>query len=202
MIYESFRVAVDAVIFSIIGNHLCIYLNVREKQPFLGQNELPGGLLLPQEAADEALVRKVTETLNISPTYFSQFYTFTNPNRDPRARTLSIAYVALVPSHSVPHPEAFVAVTQVPTLAFDHNVIVTMALEHLRHTITLAHLRYLLPPVFPLNDLQQVYEIVMETKEDNRNFRKMALKTALLEKVSHKQSGVSHRPATLYRFRE
>jgi 8-oxo-dGTP diphosphatase len=58
----------------------------------------------------------------------------------------------------------------------------------------------LLPPAFTLTDLQYLYESILETALDKRNFRKKILSTNLLTDLNQYQEGVAHRPARLYQF--
>src|SRR5207245_5564334 len=88
-----------------------------------------------------------------------------------------------------------------PRLAFDHGDILSLARERLQ-----AKLRYqpigfeLLPPSFTLSMLQRLYETVLETPLDKRNFRKKLSATGLVEPTGERQREVAHRAARLYRF--
>lgn len=58
----------------------------------------------------------------------------------------------------------------------------------------------LLPPNFTLTQLQHLYEAVLDTMLDKRNFRKKILAMDLLVDMNESQDKVAHRPAKLYRF--
>jgi 8-oxo-dGTP diphosphatase len=58
----------------------------------------------------------------------------------------------------------------------------------------------LLPPKFTLTELQHLYEAIMETELDKRNFRKKILSMKLLIDLEETQEGVAHRPARLFMF--
>ena len=58
----------------------------------------------------------------------------------------------------------------------------------------------LLPRKFTLTHLQRLYEVVLDTTLDKRNFRKKVLAMGLLEELDEVEQGVSHRAARLYRF--
>lgn len=198
--YESGRIAVDAVICSIKDDALWVYLNTREKAPFKGLAELPGGLLLQNETADQTLLRKVTNTIRVKTVFAQQFHTFTDPSRDPRVRTVTIAYIALVPAERVAHWSHFLNVDELPKLAFDHRRIIEMARGFLQNQADTTMVKHLLPKYFPLNQVQMVYEVLRGEKIDNRNFRKKLLNSGAVVKVNQVQKQVSHRPAALYRF--
>lgn len=198
--YETGRIAVDAVICSIKDDGLWVYLNAREKAPFRDLAELPGGLLLPDETADQTLLRKVTSAINVKTVFAQQFHTFTEPKRDPRMRTVTIAYIALVPAERVTHWEHFQNVADLPKLAFDHHQIIVQARRYLRHQADTTMVKHLLPKHFPLNQAQIIYEVLQGEKIDNRNFRKKLLNSGDVVKVDQVQKQVAHRPAALYRF--
>lgn len=199
--YEVGRIAVDAVIFTVKDRELWVYLKTREKEPFLGQHELPGGLLLPRETAENTLARKLNEIVDSDTVFLEQFHTFTDPKRDPRTRTISIAFMALLPQEKVSDSlDHFHKLTKLPQLAFDHKQIVDKAHLYLRTKPNYVFARQFLPQYFPLNQLQTVYEAIAQRKLDNRNFRKKMLDSGLITKVAKVQSNVRHRPATLFRF--
>ncbi len=96
---------------------------------------------------------------------------------------------------------AWFAVGDLPALAFDHEAIVTMALERLRDQVRHRPVGFeLLPPKFTLTKLQQLYEKILERSLDKRNFRKKVLATGLLEELDEVEQDVAHRAARLYRF--
>lgn len=200
--YETGRIAVDAVIFTIQDHKLMVYLNTREKEPYEGMAELPGGLLLSEETAEATLSRKLNDVIGSDQVFFEQFHTFTHPKRDPRVRTVSIAFIALVPKNKVAHTEKFHSIDELPPLAFDHREIVDKAHRYLRNNLDHQFVKQFLPENFPLNDLQMVYEVISQKKIDNRNFRKKMLDSGVVKKVAKVQKNVMHRPAALYRFKE
>ncbi len=192
----------DAVIFTIKDRKLLVYLNTREKEPYQGLAELPGGLLLAQETAEETLSRKLRDVTGMSDVFFEQFYTFTNPRRDPRMRTVSIAFIALLPEDKVTNVANFQEIGQLPKLAFDHQEIIDLAFVYLQQNLDHQFAKQFLPRYFTLNNLQMVYEVIKQEKMDNRNFRKKILDSGVVKKVARIQKNVSHRPAALYRYVE
>jgi 8-oxo-dGTP diphosphatase len=200
--YEGSRVGVDAVIFSVAEGALQVLVHRREKAPFEGQLELPGGLLMPRESAEQALQRKIQETApDASRAFFEQFKTFTDPDRDPRERTISIAYFALVPAVAPASGTEWRPVEALRRMAFDHLTIVKEARAYLKERATLPLLRHLLPEHFRLNEAQKLLELLTERSMDNRNFRRWALATGYIEDTGRVLSNVSHRPAALFKLR-
>lgn len=197
--YEKGWIAVDAVIFTIYKGAVWVYLEKRDKAPFKSKLELPGGLLLPGETAEETLHRKLRGTLGDS-TFFTQFYTFTEPLRDPRERAISIGFIALIPSDRV-DINLFFRMPANKDLAFDHYTIVNKAFSYLKDNLDTKILRHFMPKTFPLNDLQKVHQSITGQALDNRNFRKKTLASGMVRKVNIKQKDVAHRPAELYKFK-
>jgi len=204
--YEQARIAIDAVVLRYKEKKLQVFLNRREREPYDGRFELPGGLLAPGESAEETLRRKVDGNVTgFSSAFVSQFFTFTAPERDPRARTVTIAYLALLPppfslntSHWVDLNEGKLTFS-ISDFAFDHHSIVGAALNHLRSQ-QISILQHLLPESFRLNELHQLAEVAFAKKFDNRNFRRMIVSPGLVQETGEKSKGGAHRPAKLYSF--
>lgn len=197
---ERSWVAVDAVIFTIKDGALWCYLRTREKEPFKGKLELLGGLMYPTETAKETLTRKLMQNLPHEHIYFQQFHTFTAIDRDPRERAVSIAYIALVNASSVSNMSDWYPYNKLKDLAFDHQQILKEAYTFLRENVSTLIVKQFMPQYFALNELQKAYEVIEGKKYDNRNFRKKMIQSEIVKETKKQETGVSHRPATLYRF--
>lgn len=197
--YEQLRTAVDPVIFTIKNQKLLVYLNTREKEPHKNLAELPGGLLLIDETAEETLRRKLKDIIGDN-VFFQQFYTFTDPKRDIRYRTISIGFIALVSQDKITDLKNFHPVDNLPRLAFDHKEIIEKAIGYLKQNLNGQLIKQFMPAYFPLNDLQAVYEVIEQKKFDNRNFRKKILGSEMVKKIKKIQKNVAHRPASLYQY--
>lgn len=198
MSYEKARIAVDPVIFTIENGSLKVLAHKREKKPFKSELELPGGLLREDEDPLERLNKKVKEMAGKEEIMFKQFGVFTDPERDPRERTISIGYLALVPEDYVKSNDKWIEPKQ--EMAFDHGEIVDEAIKHLQENLDKKILQQYMPELFPINRLQEVYETVLKKEYDNRNFRRKMLREKV-KKTDKKQQNVPHRPARLYKFR-
>jgi 8-oxo-dGTP diphosphatase len=197
--YESANVAIDAVIFTIGEGKLKVFLNEREKEPFYGQYELPGGLILQKESAEETLKRKLKDILS-KEVHFMQFHTFTNPDRDPRRRTISIGFIALMDSDKIKDKNKWYDIGSLPKIAFDHRLIIEKAKRYLAENIDSNIVRHFMADEFPLNKLQEIYEAINDKKYDNRNFRKSMIRLGIVKSIGRMEKNVSHRPAELYKF--
>jgi 8-oxo-dGTP diphosphatase len=200
-IYQEARIAIDAVIFTLKDNVLQVLLHKREKTPFLNMFELPGGLLHNKESAEAALKRKLIEMIGRDNILFNQFFTFTEPERDPRIRTVSIGFMAFVNYDKINNKENLFSCKKLPELAFDHKEIIEKAMLSLKTNIDTMIVKQFLPDTFPLNKLQEAYEAIEGKKYDNRNFRKRMIALGIVEETKQLEKEVSHRPAVLYKFK-
>jgi len=210
--YEFARPAltVDCVVFGFDEGDLKILLIQRGLEPFLGKWALPGGFVRVEESLEEAALRELQEETGVNKVYLEQLYTFGQPERDPRERVVTVAYYALVKlsDHRVKgatdaSQAAWFEVNDLPRLAFDHDKIIEEALQRLKGKVRYEPVGFeLLPPKFTLTQLQHLYETILETTLDKRNFRKKILGMDVLIETDEIEQDVAHRAARLYRFDE
>lgn len=206
--YKYAVIASDVAIFSIRRGELNVLLIQMKKKPFLGMWAAPGGLVKGDESVDEAAVRILEEKTGIKDVYLEQLYTFGDVDRDPFGRVVSVAYMALIPSDRMELKTTseyggveWFAVNGLPTLAYDHKRIIRAAVKRLRGKLEYSNIACnILPKEFTLSDLQRVYETVLDTRLDKRNFRKKILSLGLVRPLEKKRGGEAHRPAKLYAF--
>ena len=124
---------------------------------------------------------------------------------DPRERVISVAYLALLASDELrlaadtdAAQARWFPIDALPTLAFDHAVILQRALEALSGRAgQIQPLFALLPPRFTLSQLQGAYEAVIGEEAEKRNFRKMVAALGCVRETEDFVHG-AHRPARLY----
>ena len=206
--YPRAALTVDCVVFGFDGGDLQVLLIRRGLPPFKDKWALPGGFVRVEETLDEAARRELAEETGLQDIFLEQLYTFGTVKRDPRERVISVAYYAL--TKPADHTTAaatdaaeaqWFPVSAIPPLAFDHADILTTALTRLRGKLTYQPIGFeLLPPKFTLTQLQRLYESVLGTDIDKRNFRKKALSYDLLIPLQEKHQDGPHRPAQLFRF--
>ena len=98
---------------------------------------------------------------------------------------------------------AWFAVSDLPSLAFDHGTILTAAVDRLRGKVRYQPVGFeLLPERFTLSQLQHLYEAILERPLDKRNFRKKLLSMDVVVETDEVEQDVAHRAARLYRFDE
>jgi 8-oxo-dGTP diphosphatase len=203
-------VAVDVLVFTIMGSRLDILLVKRKTQPFKGMMALPGGFVGIKEELEEAIMRKLFEETNVGGIRLEQFHTFGETSRDPRGRVITVAYIALMNSENIrllsrknTSDAQWVQTNKMPRkLAFDHKNILSDGIGYLREeTERGSSMAFsLLPSSFTLSELQRVHEAILGRKLDKRNFRKKILSLGILRSTKEKRTGV-HRPAQMYAFR-
>lgn len=208
--YPRPAVTVDCVIFALDGSDLRVMLIQRDVEPFKGAWALPGGFVRMEEDLESAARRELREETGIHDVFLEQLYTFGDPNRDPRGRVISIAYYALVniAGHHIQattdaRRAAWFGMADCPTLAFDHQRILQMALDRLKGKVRYQPIGFeLLPTLFTLSQLQRMYETILDRPLDKRNFRKKILSMGILRETDQFEEDVAHRAARLYRFDE
>ncbi len=193
-------VSVDVVALTLIGDRLSALVIRRPQGPFRGWRALPGGFVRIDEPLDAAAVRVLRDKGKFDDLYHEQLYTFGAPMRDPRERVISVSYLAIVPEADVQAADAlWIDTATVPRLAFDHGDILAMAVRRLRAKLDYSSISCrFLPETFTLTDLQRVFEIVLDTEVDKRNFRKQVLNRELVVPTGAMTRGSAHRPAKLY----
>jgi len=199
-------VTVDLVIFTLSGKSLQVLLLRRDQWPFRGSWALPGGFVLEEEDLAEAAGRQLFSKTGVQGVFLEQLHTFGQPQRDPRMRIVTVAYYALVSadkltSRGLQEDVRWWSIYDLPQLAFDHDRILSLALERLRQKIAETNLAFqLMPPRFTLTQLQQTYEVILGRNLDKRNFRKKILSLELVRETDEMHLEGRHRPARLYEF--
>ena len=180
-------VTTDCVIFCFDKKDLNVLLIKRGVEPFKDAWAFPGGFLRMNESAEECALRELKEETNLTPGHIEQFYTFTDVDRDPRERVITIAYFALIKKSEVTGGDdasdaQWFKVKDLPQLAFDHDYIFRKALIALKQKIHFEPIGFdLLEEEFSIPELQRLYEGILNAHFDRRNFQKKMLQLGLLE---------------------
>ena len=204
--YPHPSVTTDCVIFGFDGTRLNVLLIERGIDPYKGKWAFPGGFLKIDEAAEEGAKRELFEETGMKTAYIRQFHTFSNPDRDPRERVISIAYYALVRLSDVKAGDdaakaQWFPIDKVPSLAFDHDLILRMALTELRRQIHFEPIGFeLLSEKFTMTQLQHLYEAILDVRFDRRNFSNKMLKLGILNQLDENIMLPNKKEAFLYSF--
>ena len=199
---------VDNVIFGFDEGDLKVLLIKRGEEPFKDEWALPGYFVHENENLDAAAERVLEELTGIKNVYLEQVNTFGAVNRHPMGRVITVAYYSLIKisdynlhASSIAVKAEWHRISKLKELVFDHFKILTACFQRLKNRVRDRPVGFeLLPPKFTLTELQHLYEAILETDLDKRNFRKKILSMNLLLDLNEIQEGVAHRPARLYKF--
>ncbi len=219
-------ISVDCVVFGFDFERLNVLVVDRTLTDDSGEEKfsdltLTGNHVYEDEEIEEAASRILNDLTGLRNIYLQQFGTFASTtrlskendrqwllrdHRDPNTRIVSIGHFALLATQKVTlewkgRNVKWMPVDEVGELAFDHNLILEEALKAMRNQLVHEPIGFeLLPDKFTLSQLQRVYEIILDTTFDKRNFRKKVARMKYLIPLDEKQTGVAHKPARLYMF--
>lgn len=209
--YPHPAVTADICIFSIREGKLHVLLIQRLVEPYKDSWAIPGGFIKMDEDLETGARRELEEETGVADVPLEQLGAYGAPDRDPRERVITVAFMALVPSDQMVLAASTDAadarwfdMDDLPALAFDHATILADARARLadkvtnRVTETARAAFQFLPQKFTLAQAQAVFETLRGEELDKRNFRKWIAATWDLVDLKEKTSGGRHRPAALY----
>lgn len=210
--YQRPALTADCVLFTVDGGALKVLLVRRGREPYKGKLALPGGFVKRGETAVAAAIRESREETGYGIAERPEDCgIWSEPGRDPRGWVVSAAFWSFVPPEAVTGGSdasaalwvTFDEATDEPAadeMAFDHIDILWEAYRRLTISARSGPIGFrLMPSVFTLTQLQEVYEAVLFRKFDKRNFRRKILGLGVLRRENGKQKG-HQRPAALYSF--
>lgn len=206
--YPKHLVAVDCIIFGFDGENLKILLVKRNFEPQMGEWSLMGGFIGNDETSDEAANRVLHTLTGLENIYLEQLKCYTEINREPTARIMSISYYALINIEkdiqiNEQYSAEWVELQKAPDLIFDHNKMVKDAVARLRRRASTGPIGFeLLPEKFTMKDLQNLYEAIFDEKFDKRNFTSKINSMDILVNTNKKDMTSSRKGSFLYRFDE
>lgn len=212
--YPHPAVTTDCVIFGYDPKEgLSVLLVQRGIDPYRGCWAFPGGFLQldPEkgpvdENAEAGARRELKEETGLNAAYVEEFGCFSDINRDPRERVITIAHFALVKKEDVKGADdaaeaKWFPIDNIPSLAFDHDRILRVALRKLKEKIHFEPVGFeLMPEIFTMPQLQDLYESLLEIKFDRRNFASKMLKLGILDEVGQRPKNAGPRIAVKYSF--
>jgi 8-oxo-dGTP diphosphatase len=222
-VFQRPSLTVDVVVVGARSGCVSALLTRRASQPQRGRWGLPGGFVGIDEALESAAHRVLTTKGGLTGVYLEQLYTFGAPDRDPRTRVVTVAYMALVDRGRLDAAAGegrCVADLVVPwegeaggpvgavddrghelALAFDHDRILGLAVQRLRGKLDYAPVGFeLLPERFTLRQLQDIHEAILGRRLNKDSFRRRMLAGGQLKATEAREENVAYRPAELYRF--
>jgi 8-oxo-dGTP diphosphatase len=137
--YPRPAVTVDALIFKKGARVPRVLLIKRGNEPFKNMWAIPGGFIDLDEELVDAAKRELEEETGIKDTALHEFGVYGAVNRDPRHRTISIAFAGILDDDSVNAVAAddaaeadWFEVNNLPKLAFDHDMIIQDAIKYVK----------------------------------------------------------------------
>lgn len=128
---------VDVVIYSLQNEKIKVLLIKRGREPYKDCWAFPGGFLNMDEDLSECARRELEEETGLNLLTLRQFYTFSDPYRDPRGRVISTAFIGYVTGKEADNLKAgddaaelqWFDVKNLPEMAFDHKEIFNKSLN-------------------------------------------------------------------------
>jgi hypothetical protein len=220
------NISVDCVIFGFDFKQLNVLLVERKlidektNEVLIDDWTLTGYHILEDEDFDTAAARILKKVSGLDNIYLEQFYAFGRTDRvdSPKDRLwlehqsgfsnriVTVGYFSLIDNTTVTlslkeRNVKWFPISDLPELGFDHQEILIKALEKLRSKLRSEPIGFeLLPGKFTLSQLQKLYEAVLGTTYDRRNFRKKVLQMKYIIPLNEKQKDVKHKPAQLFIF--
>lgn len=221
------NISVDCVIFGFDSKNLNILLKERKLicpesgEILIDDYTLTGYHVFEGEDLDSAAERTLFNITGFKGIFLEQFYTFGSLDRLKSEKeqcwlkhsdlqisehVITVGYYSLVDStkimpdqeHATVH---WMPIDDLPELGFDHLEIIGKALERLRFKVRYEPIGFeLLPEKFTLRQLQELYECILGTSFDRRNFRKKVSQMKYVIPLAEKQKGVAHKPAQKFIF--
>lgn len=123
---------VDAVL---IENRRVLLIR-RKNPPFQGKYALPGGFVEYGESTESAVLRELKEETGIDAKIIKLIGVYSDPERDPRGHTVSVAYLVKRISGDIragddAEQAKFFLLNNLPDLAFDHKKIIMDAVKEI-----------------------------------------------------------------------
>lgn len=222
------HISVDCTIFGFHKDNLKVLLL---KYHDLDMWTLPGGFVFNNENIEDAAARVLYERTHLQNIFLEQFYSFGKIDRTENnvhrilfknkgitvpknhwifQRFITIAYCSLIDySIAETFPDAlnevcdWFYVDDLPKMAFDHDKIIKVGLKYLRKNLDTQLVAHnLLPEKFTMNELQSVYETVIDEKFRRNNFQRKILGMNILERLEKFYDGSPNKAPYLYKFKD
>jgi len=122
-----------------------VLLIQRGNDPFKGQWAFPGGFMDMDETTEQCAIRELEEETGLVVSDLHQIGAYSKVDRDPRGRTISVAYLAIIDKPVIVHGQDDAAkaewflLSALPELAFDHADIMKDAIALLQTSANFKH---------------------------------------------------------------
>jgi ADP-ribose pyrophosphatase YjhB (NUDIX family) len=205
--WPSYPHEVLAVVLSVREARLCVLLWRRRQSPQRGRWALPGGGVEPDERLRDAITRQLAAKVDIRElAHLEQLATHSAVHRDPRARVLATAYLALIRAGvepELPPDTAWQPVDDLPPTAFDHHFFIAAALDRLRAKLSYTNIGFALAPLrFTIAELRDIISAVLGYQVSSTNLTRVLTRRQMIEPTGDRTEpgSAGGRPAARYRF--
>ena len=137
--YPRPAVSTDILVFGIDDQSIRILLIRRKNEPFQNTWALPGGFLEMDEPGQNGALRELKEETSLELEELQHLGAYSEPDRDPRGRMISLAYYEIVHLNEVAIQAAddakeaqWFELNELPELAFDHKKMIDEAILDIR----------------------------------------------------------------------
>lgn len=179
----------------------------RERAPYADHWALPSGPVEVDESIGQSVRRHLAAKVELSEVaHLEQLETLSNPLRDPFDRTIATAYLGLVPWDNdpvLPDNADWLAVGDLPRMAFDHAAVVGHAVVRMRAKLSYTNIGFALAPEeFTMSGLRDAYAAALGHDVGATNLQRVLRRRGQLETTGQQAPPGSSggRPATLFRF--
>lgn len=135
--YPHPAVTSDCIVFNFEGDVISVLLIKRKNEPYKDCWAFPGGFINIDESAENAAVRELKEETGLDVAKIEQLKAYSNPERDPRERVITIAFIAESKIKEVKGSDdakeaKWFDISNLPPLAFDHEQILKDAIDRIK----------------------------------------------------------------------
>ena len=176
---DKFLVAVDCIIFGFDSEQIKLLLFKRKVDPLKGSWSLIGSFIKNNLSLNQAAKQVLYESTGLENIFLEELQTYSNVNRDPGERVLSVAHYSLIriDEFNLKSVEEYDAhwfnLDEIPELIIDHGKMVNDAINKLRTKARYQPIGFnLLPEKFTIPKLQLLYECIYQKKLDDRNLER------------------------------
>lgn len=207
---DSFECSIttDIAVFGYVDHRLKILLTKRSVGKFTDHWMLPGGVMEAHENIEDCTHKVLFALTGVKDIHFEQVKVYSNIDRHPIKRVLTVSFYALVRPENHPlflkgnvEQIAWFDMDEIPqNLGFDHSQIIHDAHMYLKNNLKdRLVMGELLPKKFTLTELQGLYEDILGLELDKRNFRKRIFQMDILKNTGEVKAGVKGGPV-LYEY--
>ena len=209
-LYKRQGLHVITAIFTVDKGVVKVLLIRRKNEPYKNMWALVGGALYNNETLLVGAKREIKEKVGIENIDLYTAGIFDKIDRSPVMRMIAIAYIGVIDRYRVKiltktlktDDAKWFDISDIPKLAYDHNDILNSCLEELKKKILDTDvLKSLFVKGFTIPELQKVYETILETKFDRRNFRKKILSLDLITETDLTENFEGNKLAKVYKFK-